>query len=705
MADDLTEGLTPGGEPPSPPPPTARAEPPPEDSTPTFVRNTIVMSTGTAISRLTGFLRLSAMAFAIGITETRLADAYNVANITPNILYELALGGILTSVVVPVVVEWMQSRGREVAWDVVRRLFTIAIVALSAIALLGIVLAPWIVDLYTVGYPDAQREAVHGLATFFLRWFMPQVVFYGIGAVAAGLLNAHRRFAAPMFAPIANNVIVIATFLTFAAIAPEDPTELATDAQRLVLAIGTTLGVVAMTAALWPSVRATGFRFRWVGGIRDEAIGRIGRLATWVVVYVVANQLGYLVIVILAGGPTGGYSSYAAAFILFQLPHAIFAVSILTALLPAMSSRWAAEDLDGYQALLSQGIRATATILIPAALGYLVLAKPIVRLLLEHGETERRERRARLRGAVRLRDRAVRVLGVPVPAPGLVRDAGHPDARARERRRGGRERARRSPLLLRAGSRRPRSRARSRRLVRVRLERAAAADPPAHRPDRRTQDPRVARPDPRGRARDRGGGLARGRGVRAVARDDDARHADGAGARRGGGGARRVHRVRGRAADRGGRPGAAAGGRALAMTPGPSRADPFRHAPFRDERGLVGKILLVWLLVAAVIVVGAIDAGSILLTRSRAADLAKDASVSAAEALRQGGDEEQAKLAALDTIADADEPVRLKRIDVGRREVTVVLVVRADTLVVGRIPFLDDLERVTVSGSTSAPRD
>jgi hypothetical protein len=137
---------------------------------------------------------------------------------------------------------------------------------------------------------------------------------------------------------------------------------------------------------------------------------------------------------------------------------------------------------------------------------------------------------------------------------------------------------------------------------------------------------------------------------------------------------------------------------------GPSRGDPPRHDPFGDERGLVGKILLVWVLLAAVIVVGAIDAGSILLTRSRATDLAKDASVSAAEALRQSGDEEQAKLAALDTIADADEPVRLKRIGVGRR-VTVVLVGRADTLVVGRIPFLDDLERVTVSGSTSAPRD
>ena len=126
---------------------------------------------------------------------------------------------------------------------------------------------------------------------------------------------------------------------------------------------------------------------------------------------------------------------------------------------------------------------------------------------------------------------------------------------------------------------------------------------------------------------------------------------------------------------------------------------------FRDDRGLIGKILLVWLLLLVVLVVGAIDAGSILLARSRAADLAEDASVSAAAAFAQSGDEEQAKLAALDTIADADEPVRLKRIGVGRREVTVVLVVHADTLVVGRIPFLDDLARVTVSGSTAAPRD
>ncbi len=358
---------------------------PPEDSQAAFVRNTAVMSVGTALSRFTGFLRLTAMAYALGIAETRLADAYNIANITPNIIYELALGGILSSVFVPVFVEWLQSRGRDRAWDVARRVFTIAFVSLTTICVLGIVFAPWIIRLYTVGVPAAQRPIVEELSTFFLRWFMPQIVFYGIGAVATGLLNAHRRFAAPMFAPIVNNVIVIGTFLTFAAMSHPGQTVLATRPQELVLAIGTTMGVVGMTVALWPALRLLGFRFRWRSGWRDEAVLKIAHLATWVVVYVVSNQVGYLVVLILAARVEGGYTAYAAAFMLFQLPHAIFVVSVFTALLPAMSSRWVDGDRAAFRDLLVQGIRWTAVIVVPGALAYIVLALPIVRLLLQHG--------------------------------------------------------------------------------------------------------------------------------------------------------------------------------------------------------------------------------------------------------------------------------------------------------------------------------
>jgi putative peptidoglycan lipid II flippase len=362
------------------------AELPPEDSTSAFVRNTTVMAVGTSLSRLTGFARVAAMAFALGITETRLADAYNIANITPNIVYELALGGILSSVVVPVFVEWRQTRGREAAWEVARRLFTVAFLALSVICLIAMVLAPWIVRVYTVRIGPGQ-EVTRELATFFLRWFMPQIVFYGLGAIATAQLNADRRFAAPMFAPILNNLIVIATFLIFALMPgpPAGSHELATHAQELVLAIGTTLGVVGMTLALWPSLRGTGFRYHWRPGVRDEAVRRIGRLAGWVLVYVAANQVGYLVVIVLSAAVQGGYTAYSAAFILFQLPHAIFTVSIVTALVPAMSSRWADHDVAGFRVLLGRGIRATAVIVIPAALGYMVIGRDIVRLILEHG--------------------------------------------------------------------------------------------------------------------------------------------------------------------------------------------------------------------------------------------------------------------------------------------------------------------------------
>ena len=347
------------------------------------------MAVGTSLSRLTGFMRLTAMAAAIGITESRLPDAYTIANITPNIVYELVLGGILSSVLVPVFVEWMQRRGRDAAWEAARSVFTVAFITLSAIAILGAILAPWIIRLYTSGVPSADRQATADLATFFLRWFMPQIVFYGIGAVATGLLNAHRRFAAPMFAPILNNLIVIATFATFVLMPgpPAGSQEVATRAQELVLAIGTTLGVVAMTFALWPSLRRTGFRFHWRPRFRDEAVARIARLAGWVVVYVAANQIGYLVVIVLAAPTQGGYTAYGAAFILFQLPHAIFTVSIVTALVPSMSARWADGDVEGFRALLARGIRATAVIVIPAALGYLVVGRDIVRLVLEHGES------------------------------------------------------------------------------------------------------------------------------------------------------------------------------------------------------------------------------------------------------------------------------------------------------------------------------
>jgi putative peptidoglycan lipid II flippase len=352
-----------------------------------LARPTAVMAVGTTLSRLTGFIRLAAMAYALGIVAVR-ADAYNVANNTPNIVYELVLGGVLTAVFVPVFVEWLNSRGREAAWEVARSVLSITAVVLTAIMVITILAAPWIVRLYTVNVRPRHLVAERELATFFLRWFMPQIVFYGIGAVATGLLNAHRRFAAPMFAPILNNVVVIATMLAFAAMpGPTHPTiDGVTTAQRYLLAIGTTFGVVAMTVALWPSLRRLGFRFHWRLDWRAEPVRRIARLAGWVFVYVLVNQLGLLQIIVLSAGHTD-FTAYISAFTFFQLPHAIFAVSIMTALLPPLSAHWAARETGPFRELLARGIRSTAFVVVPAALGYIVLAQPVVRLLLQRGAT------------------------------------------------------------------------------------------------------------------------------------------------------------------------------------------------------------------------------------------------------------------------------------------------------------------------------
>jgi putative peptidoglycan lipid II flippase len=346
-----------------------------------------MMSVGTALSRLTGFLRIAAMAFALGVAETRLADAYNVANNIPNIVYELILGGVLSSVFVPVFVQQLVTPDDEDPWRVVRAVISVTFVVLSVVMLIGIVAAPWIVRLYTFRVSGAAREASQQLSAFFLRIFMPQIVLYGLGAVATGALNAHRRFAVPMFAPILNNLVVIASFLVFAFLpGPEVPSPATiTTVQKFVLALGATGGVAAMTLALWPTLRRLGFRWRWTFDLDHPAVRRLLRLSGWVAGYVIVNQLGLLVVIVLAGGIQGGYTAYQAAFIFFQLPHAIFAVSIMTALLPSLSELWGRGDRVGFRRSLAAGIRASAFVVIPAAAGYLVLARPIVRLLLEHG--------------------------------------------------------------------------------------------------------------------------------------------------------------------------------------------------------------------------------------------------------------------------------------------------------------------------------
>jgi putative peptidoglycan lipid II flippase len=357
---------------------------PPE---PSLARSTALMATGTLLSRITGLLRVTVLVATLGVGESRLADVYNVANTTPNIIYELVLGGILSSIFVPVFVEVRNTRGQRQAWHVARATMTIAIAGLGLLAGITMLAAPWIIRLYVHSGSPAERAEAIELGGQLLAMFMPQIVFYGVGAVMTGLLNAHRRFGVPMFAPILNNLVVIAVGLTFHALVGQQVPQVGevTTGQKLLLGLGTTAGVVAMTMVQWPFLRRIGFRFHFVWNWRDRAIRKMATLSAYTVGYVVTNQLGYLLVPVLAYGVQGGYTAYTTAFIFFQLPHGVFAVSVMTALLPPLSEYAVARDWAAFRATMARGIRLTAAVLLPAALGYLALAGPIVRLLLEHG--------------------------------------------------------------------------------------------------------------------------------------------------------------------------------------------------------------------------------------------------------------------------------------------------------------------------------
>lgn len=343
------------------------------------------MTIGTVLSRVTGLVRIAAIAAALGVAENRLADSYNLANTAPNIIYELVLGGILTSVFVPVFVELLEKEGRDRAWEVGSAIINLSMLVLIAVTAIGIVAAPAIARFYTLAVDGNEAVMQQRVLTFLLRLFIPQIIFYALAAITAGLLNAHKRFGAPMYTPVLSNLAVIAVFVAFHQAYGENVgLGNVTDNQLWIMGAGTTAGVALMAFAQLPFLRGLG-RYRPTLSISHPSVKKLARLSVFVVGYVVANQIGYLIVQLLANDQQGGYSAYISAFTFFMLPHGLFAVSVITALLPGMSEHAVNERWSEFRDRLSVGIRSTFMLILPAAIGYFVLGERIVRLLLERG--------------------------------------------------------------------------------------------------------------------------------------------------------------------------------------------------------------------------------------------------------------------------------------------------------------------------------
>lgn len=328
------------------------------------------MSLGTLLSRLTGFAKWAMLGAALGFSP--LADAYNLAHILPTMIYELVLGGVLTAVFVPLVVEQLQQTDRGLAWLAVSKLVNAAVLVLAAVTMLCWLGAPWLVSLQTLKVGGADRE----LVLFFFAYFVPQILFYGLSAIGNGLLNARHRFAAAAFAPVFNNLAVLSSLALYLAWPAFGKTG---------LAIGTTFGVLLQALVLAPDLKAAGFRYHPAVDLRHPAVAKLARLSGPVVLYVIFNQVNLTVQNNLAITLQGGVSALQYAFAFYVMPHGLLAVSIGTVLLPGLSELSVRHDWDGFARKVEQGLTWSAAAILPAMAVYLSMSLPLVEVLMQRG--------------------------------------------------------------------------------------------------------------------------------------------------------------------------------------------------------------------------------------------------------------------------------------------------------------------------------
>lgn len=341
-------------------------------STSSLAGATSSIAVATLISRISGFVSKALLAWVIGFGVIN--DSYTLANQLPNIVYELLLGGVLTSVIVPLIVRAAREDADN-GLSYVQRLVTVATVLLVTATLVSVAATPLIVWVYQ-GDGNAANPT---LANAFAYLLLPQIVFYGLGALFGAILNASGVFGPPAWAPVANNLVVIATLGIYSIVPGEisiDPARMG-DTKLLVLGIGTTVGIAIQAFVLLPALRRIGFRFRWRWGW-DRRLSQAGRLVIWVVAYVLISQLGLIATTRAAlEGDTGGLVTYSYAWMLFQLPYGVLGVSLLTAILPRMSQAAAEGNTQGVVADFSLGSRYSAILLMPVAVVLTVAGQAI----------------------------------------------------------------------------------------------------------------------------------------------------------------------------------------------------------------------------------------------------------------------------------------------------------------------------------------
>jgi putative peptidoglycan lipid II flippase len=343
-----------------------------------FARHTIVFSGLTLLSRITGLLRVMGLAAVLGSGRhdaLRLNDAYQLANNIPNIIYEFIMGGLLSAIFMPVLVRQQERSGKSSseAWRVANLLLGYVGVILASVAAIGVVLSPQLIHVMTYLEKSPSAFQSKELATYFFRFFAPQMFFYGLNAVFMAILNSHHIFAITAAAPVFNNIVVLTTLVLykFGYVGVTG------------LAAGTTAGIMVMALVQVPFLFKIGMPIRPRVNFRDPVFENIKSLGLPVLALAIANLIGTAVRANLLYTVPGGYVAYTYSYMLIMMPHGIFAVAIATVLYPTMSRAAADGSIGDLKATLSKGLHWTTLAMLPIAVGMCLLAQPLARALFE----------------------------------------------------------------------------------------------------------------------------------------------------------------------------------------------------------------------------------------------------------------------------------------------------------------------------------
>lgn len=341
------------------------------------------MALATVISRVTGLVAKLLLAAALGFGL--LNDSYNIANELPNMVYELLLGGVLSSVAIPVLIR-AQRTDPDGGDAYAQRLLTMSTVALVAGTAAAVAAAPWLIRLSVTGGPHASPA----LATAFAYLLLPEILFYGLAALIGAVLNSRGVFGPPAWAPVANNLVLIAVISTYMLTPGRISLQpnLMGDIKLWVLGLGTTLGIVVQAAVLLPALCRSGLRWRWRWGW-DPRLSSFSGLAGWVFLYVLAGQIGLVVTYRIASATAGGgVATYAYAWILLIVPYGVLGNSVLTALMPRISRATADGNISAVVADLSLGTRISALLLLPISALFTVAGGQIATVLFSYGHSD-----------------------------------------------------------------------------------------------------------------------------------------------------------------------------------------------------------------------------------------------------------------------------------------------------------------------------